>query len=47
MKAAEIRLAEIQTDPESEVKRQLRLTERKLADTEVRVVRVVMVGGLG
>ena len=43
MKAAEIRLAEIETDPESEVKRKLRLSERKLADTEVRVRMVMMV----
>jgi len=36
LKGAQVRLAEVQTDPESEVKRRVRILERKLADTEVR-----------
>lgn len=35
LKGAQVRLAEVQTDPESEVKRKVRILERKLADTEV------------
>ena len=31
----QVRLAEVQTDPESEVKRKVRILERKLADAEV------------
>ena len=35
LKMAQVRLAEVQTDPESEVKRKVRILERKLADAEV------------
>lgn len=35
LKMAQVRLAEVQTDPESEVKRRVRILERKLADAEV------------
>ena len=35
LKGAQVRLAEVQTDPESEVKRRVRILERKLADIEV------------